>query len=181
MGEAERQAQYEQNLAEYEAQIEAAKAETGTPVTLSDVLRSVWYAGMALMGLWFLATNLVFRARLRRGRERVEYACPPPVYVTDAVETPCLFGSAIYVTREAAEDPVTLRHSVEHELTHRRHGDQLWAILRCLCLVLHWYNPLVWLAASLSRRDAELACDDALKARRRTRLRRGDDTAPGRG
>lgn len=161
LGEAERQAQYEQNLAEYEAQIEAAKAETGTPVTLSDVLRSVWYAGMALMGLWFLATNLVFRARLRRGRERVEYACPPPVYVTDAVETPCLFGSAIYVTREAAEDPVALRHSVEHELTHRRHGDQLWAILRCLCLVLHWYNPLVWLAASLSRRDAELACDEA--------------------
>ena len=85
LGEAERQAQYEQNLAEYEAQIEAAKAETGTPVTLSDVLRSVWYAGMALMVLWFLATNLVFRARLRRGRERVEYACPPPVYVLSLI------------------------------------------------------------------------------------------------
>ena len=53
LGEAERQAQYEQNLAEYEAQIEAAKAETGTPVTLSDVLRSVCYAGMALdCGFW---------------------------------------------------------------------------------------------------------------------------------
>ena len=34
LGEAERQAQYEQNLAEYEAQIEAAKAETGTPCLL---------------------------------------------------------------------------------------------------------------------------------------------------
>ena len=40
--EAEREAQYEQNAAEYEAQIEAAKAETGTPVTLSDILRYVW-------------------------------------------------------------------------------------------------------------------------------------------
>ena len=159
--EAEREAQYEQNAAEYEAQIEAAKAETGTPVTLSDILRYVWYGGMAAMALWFIVTNLVFRARLRRGRQRLEYACKLPVYVTDAVETPCLFGSAIYVTREAAADAMTLRHSVEHELTHRRHGDHVWAILRCACLVLHWYNPLVWLAAMLSRRDAELACDEA--------------------
>lgn len=56
---------------------------------------------------------------------------------------------------------MTLTHSVEHELTHFRHGDHVWALLRCLCLVLHWYNPLVWLAAALSRRDAELACDEA--------------------
>ena len=159
--EAEREAQYEQNAAEYEAQIEAAKAETGTPVTLSDILRYVWYGGMAAMALWFIVTNLMFRARLRRGRQRIDYACALPVYVTGAVETPCLFGSAIYVTREAAADALTLRHSVEHELTHRRHGDHVWALLRCACLVLHWYNPLVWLAAMLSRRDAELACDEA--------------------
>ena len=159
--EAEREAQYEQNAAEYEAQIEAAKAETGTPVTLSDILRYVWYGGMAAMALWFIVTNLVFRAKLRRGRQRLEYACKLPVYVTGAVETPCLFGSAIYVTREAAADAMTLRHSVEHELTHRRHGDHVWALLRCACLALHWYNPLVWLAAMLSRRDAELACDEA--------------------
>ena len=159
--EAEREAQYEQNAAEYEAQIEAAKAETGTPVTLSDILQYVWYGGMAAMALWFLGTDLVFRARLRKGRERLEYDFALPVYVTDAVETPCLFGRAIYVTREAAADALTLRHSVEHELTHHRHGDHVWAILRCICLVLHWYNPLVWLAAMLSRRDAELACDEA--------------------
>ena len=80
------------------------------------------------------------------------------------METPCLFGvlrPAIYLTPEAASEPVTLAHSVEHELTHYRHGDHIWALLRCLCLVLHWYNPLVWLAAALSRRDAELACDEA--------------------
>ena len=159
--EAEREAQYEQNAAEYEAQLEAAKAETGTPVTLSDILQYVWYGGMAAMALWFLGTNLVFRARLRKGRERLEYDFALPVYVTGAVETPCLFGRTIYVTREAAADALTLRHSVEHELTHHRHGDHVWAILRCTCLVLHWYNPLVWLAAMLSRRDAELACDEA--------------------
>lgn len=48
-----------------------------------------------------------------------------------------------------------------HEQTHYRHGDNLWAVLRGVCLALHWYNPLVWWAAELSRRDAELACDEA--------------------
>ena len=47
-----------------------------------------------------------------------------------------------------------------HEETHFRHGDHLWSYLRCACLAVHWFNPLVWWAAALSRRDCELACDD---------------------
>ncbi len=58
-----------------------------------------------------------------------------------------------------------LRHVLTHEFTHYRHGDHLWSMLRCLALAVHWWNPLVWLAAELSRRDAELACDEgALKS-----------------
>ena len=57
-------------------------------------------------------------------------------------------------------DETALRHALLHEQTHYRHGDHVWAVLRSVCLVLHWYNPLVWLAAALSRRDAELACDE---------------------
>lgn len=34
-------------------------------------------------------------------------------------------------------------------------------MLRGVCLAPHWYNPPVWWAAELSRRDAELACDEA--------------------
>ena len=52
-------------------------------------------------------------------------------------------------------------HAVEHELTHFRHGDHIWALLRGACLAVHWYNPMVWWAAVLSLRDAELACDEA--------------------
>ena len=59
------------------------------------------------------------------------------------------------------EDQNRMQHVLEHEMTHYRHGDYIWALLRVGCLVLHWYNPLVWCAALLSRRDAELACDEA--------------------
>lgn len=159
------QPQYMQSAAAPRPQPEAQLTETARPVTLSDILRCAWYAGMSAMALWLIATNLAFRARLAKRARRIEYpGCKLPLYITEAVETPCLFGvlrPAIYLTHEAASEPVTLAHSVEHELTHYRHGDHIWALLRCLCLVLHWYNPLVWLAAALSRRDAELACDEA--------------------
>ena len=159
------QPQYTQSAAAPRPQPEAQLTETARPVMLSDILRCAWYAGMAAMALWLIATNLAFRARLAKRARRIEYpGCKLPLYITEAVETPCLFGvlrPAIYLTPEAASEPVTLAHSVEHELTHYRHGDHIWALLRCLCLVLHGYNPLVWLAAALSRRDAELACDEA--------------------
>lgn len=159
------QPQHTQSAAAPQSQPEAQLTETARPVMLSDILRCAWYAGMSAMALWLIATNLAFRARLAKRARRIEYpGCKLPLYITEAVETPCLFGvlrPAIYITPEAASEPETLAHSVEHELTHYRHGDHIWALLRCLCLVLHWYDPLVWLAAALSRRDAELACDEA--------------------
>ena len=169
LSEPEQQLQYDQELPapvhEPDAAEPESRAETGTPVTVSDILRYAWYAGMAVLALWFLAANIAFRARLTRSARRMEYpGCKLPLYVSGAVETPCLFGvirPAVYLTPGAAADPVTLTHSVEHELTHFRHGDHVWSLLRCLCLVLHWYNPLAWLAVALSRRDAELACDEA--------------------
>lgn len=109
-------------------------------------------------------SNLHFSKKLQKTRwlyERRNDALP--VYESDAVETPCLFGlvrPAVYVTKEAVKDPKIMHHVLAHETTHYAHRDHIWAVLRCLCLVLHWYNPLVWWAADLSRRDAELACDE---------------------
>ena len=131
----------------------------------SRVLRIVWICGMCIMGLWFAATNLILSTKLRRNRTVHFYEdCPLPVYTSDAVDTPCLFGlfrPAVYLTSEAASDEATTRHAVEHELTHYSHKDHIWAILRGVCLAVHWYNPLVWCAAILSRNDSELACDEA--------------------
>lgn len=163
--EEEQAAQYEENLAQWQAELDQARAETGTPVTAADILLAVWAAGAAVMALVFLGSNLRLARRLRRSRTPLDIAgVPLPVYRTNVVDTPCLFGlvrPAIYLTPAAADDPVAARHAVEHERTHFSHGDHVWAILRCACLALHWYNPLVWWAALASRNDGELACDEA--------------------
>ena len=129
-----------------------------------DVLIPIWLVGMAAVLVIFLWSNLRFAARLRRSRgEKLgDSLSVIPVYVSGAVETPCLFGffsPTIYVTADCKNSEAVLRHVVAHESTHYRHGDNVWSILRCLTLALHWYNPLVWWAAVMSKRDAELACD----------------------
>jgi beta-lactamase regulating signal transducer with metallopeptidase domain len=124
----------------------------------------VWYIGIGIVGLTLLLSNLSFGRKLRKTRVRCQADhCKLPVYEVETLPSPCLFGlfrPAIYITPEVAGDEMKLRHVLAHELTHYRHGDHIWAALRCLCLAVHWYNPLVWLAATLSRRDAELACDE---------------------
>ena len=133
--------------------------------SLRQVLLAIWAGGAVVLAGLFLWANGRLSRRLRRTREPVAWdGAGVPVYVTAAVETPCLFGlfrPAVYVTPEAAADPAVLRHTVTHERCHRRQGDHIWAVLRCAALCLHWYNPLVWLAAAASRADGELACDAA--------------------
>ena len=130
---------------------------------------AVWGTGAALMTAVLTASNLHFYGGLRKRRKKLEVPdAPIPVYTAEGLPSPCLFGvfrPAVYLTPQAAENPDTLRHVLAHELTHYRHRDHLWSLLRCLALALHWYNPLVWLAVGLSKQDGELACDEGAVAR----------------
>ena len=150
------------------------------PIPVLRILGGLWLAGTAATGAAFALSNLRFARRLRRARVPLEGAdCPLPVYLADDLPSPCLFGllrPAVYLTSAAASDPAMLRHVLAHEVTHFRHRDHLWNALRGLALAVHWWDPLVWLAAALSRRDCELACDEgALK-----RLGDGERIAYGR-
>ena len=145
----------ESNLSEY--------YHFGGP-TLSDGVQVVWAAGAGMVLLAVLAANLRFAQKLRQSRRPLPTAgCPLPVYEAEELSSPCLCGvlrPAVYLTPEAAEDGTVRTHVLSHELTHFRHRDHIWSLLRCLALALHWYNPLVWAAVVLSKRDGELSCDE---------------------
>ncbi|WP_295583989.1 M56 family metallopeptidase [uncultured Oscillibacter sp.] len=130
---------------------------------LGNLLRTVWLCGAMAMAAWFLAVNLSVSARARKGARRMETTeSPVPVYVSETVPSPCLLGlvrQRIYVTPACTVDPAGLRHVLAHELTHRRQGDPWWSLVRAACLCFYWFDPLVWWAAALSRRDCELSCD----------------------
>ena len=113
-----------------------------------EVLRGIWLLGSVVLGTTLLVSNLSFATRLRRVRRPLKCAAEPiPVFTAEGLPSPCLFGllhTTIYVTPKTAENPVMLRHVIAHEVTHYRHLDHLWSILRGVALAVHWWNPLVW-------------------------------------
>ena len=145
--------------------------EESTPaeqrLTAMEMLPVVYIVGCVLVAAVFLLSNIRFALKLRRSREYLKEQHlklgAVPVYESAAIDTPCLFGfpkAAVYLTPEVLTDKTAQRHVLAHELTHYRHGDHLWSLLRCVAVTLHWYNPLVWAAAILSQKDGELACDE---------------------
>ena len=144
-----------------QVQQQVDQAQTGP--TLGQVAKVVWLAGVAVMAVWFAIVNLRYGLLLRRNREPLACESPIPVYVSEKVASPCLVGlfrPAVHLTPKSAASEETRRHVLTHELTHYRHGDHIWSLVRCVCLCVYWFDPLVWVAAYMSRRDCELACDE---------------------
>ena len=144
---------------------EPEKSAQKSAVSVRKIFIFVWASGAVLLGLWFLFCNLRYGRQLRAGvlRGIEPKDGRPAVRLTQTALSPCLFGlfpPAIYVTMDCAQDEQLLHHCAEHEYTHYLHRDHIWAVLRGVCLALHWFNPLVWWAAALSRTDAELFCDE---------------------
>ncbi len=129
---------------------------------LTLILGLVWLSGAAAFTIWFTAANLSFYRKLKRTRRIVAGNHTLPVYNVEELPSPCVFGlfrPAVYITPAALKKATTLSHVLAHEKAHLKHGDNWWALFRSIALALHWYNPLVWWAAALSRRDGELWAD----------------------
>lgn len=143
---------------------EAAEAPA-KPLTAMQIFQIVWAGGSALLGLWLLGTWLVFAIRLHKSRRFLSKRGGTRIYVSSAVKSPCLAGlvPAVYLTEDVLQTDST-ELILRHELTHLRHLDFLWSLCRTAAVILYWWNPFIWLAAILSKRDAELACDEAVAA-----------------
>lgn len=143
---------------------EAAKP-AAKPLTAMQIFQIVWAGGSALLGLWLLSTWLVFTIRLHKSRRFLGRQGRTRIYVSSAVKSPCLTGlvPAVYLTEDVLQTDST-ELILRHELTHLRHLDFLWSLCRTAAVIVYWWNPFIWLAAILSKRDAELACDEAVAA-----------------
>ena len=144
----------------------------GYPATLAWI----WLTGCLLVLLWFVYKNVRFRKTMRNNRIeeisgelkeiylqlcRERKVKPIPVYFTDPTPGACLVGVfRPYIVLPVITAPQDVKNVLTHEVCHLKNRDHIWNIVRLLCCAVHWFNPLVWIAASMSRTDSELRCDD---------------------
>ncbi len=112
-----------------------------------------------------LADALSFSTLLRRCAEEIGVRHVPELATSSLVASPALYG--IFRTRILLPADARARYSAEelrfillHELGHHRRRDLLAQTLLSIAVAVHWFNPLVWIAARIARRDCEYACDE---------------------
>ena len=137
---------------------------------------AVYVLGVAAVAGWFVIANVRFQRNLTKNRiaplegELLEYynsLCekygvkPLPVYFVDPLSSACLVGAVRpYIALPLAANVDQAKQMLAHELCHYKAKDHFWTLLTLICCVVHWFNPLVWAAAAMSRMDRELRCDD---------------------
>lgn len=142
----------------------------------SMLLAKIYAVGLILVVGWFIFSNVRFRMKLRAGQiepisgkllAQYEAMCkergvkPVPVIFTDPLPSACLVGVIRpYIALPLTASPADAIHVLTHEVCHLKNHDHLWSLLRLVCCMVHWFNPLVWIAADMSRTDTELRCDD---------------------
>ena len=130
---------------------------------LIRIAPTIWLCGSIAAGCWFAIVNMRFHHMLMRSRKQIDSSRKLLVYQVSGLSSPCLFGiihPAIYLKEETSLQDEQLLMILQHEICHYQHKDHIWSVMRSLCIIIWWWNPLVWAAAAESKRDCEMACDE---------------------
>jgi len=164
---------------------ESVDAATQPWLRLSGVLPFLWLAGAFLLGGYIIICNLkLWRAAsvecpstdketlklLEECRTAIGLRIIVPLIPSEKVNTPILMGfirPRLLIPGNITEKLTReeLRYVFLHELGHVKRHDIALGWVTALLQVLHWFNPVVWLAFHRMRSNRESACDALVLSR----------------
>ncbi|MDD3641861.1 MAG: M56 family metallopeptidase [Candidatus Krumholzibacteria bacterium] len=160
--------------------IDAAGRSGAIGLHWSEVVLLVWIAGAVVMMAWFLFTTAIagrvargavpagdrLRAVARATAAEIGLERPVRVLLSERVMTGITTGCAdpavILPSASTAWSEERLRLVLSHELAHVKRRDGWIELLAHSATVLHWFNPLAWLAVRRLRIERERDCDNAV-------------------
>ena len=127
---------------------------------LLAIATAVWLCGAAGLLLYSLISLFQLQRRLLGA---TPLAGERQVWLADHLSSPFvlgLFRPRIFLPSDLPKEE--RGYILFHERTHIRRLDPCFRALAWLAAVIHWFNPLVWLAFYLAGRDMEISCDEAV-------------------
>lgn len=126
--------------------------------TLMDIGAVIWILGLMII----LTHGAVSYIRLK-GRLTTATLVYRNIYETDRIKYPFVLGfikPRIYLPLGLPEDE--LGYIIAHEETHIRRYDHIIKPVAYLAIVLHWFNPILWISYFLMVKDMEMSCDESV-------------------
>ncbi len=118
----------------------------------------VWLTGVAVMAICSMISYWKLRKQLA-----VTVLLRDNIYIADDIGSPFVIG---FVRPKICLPGTLSEKEQEYIILHEQHHIKRWdpavKIVAYLALMLHWFNPLVWLAFILASRDMEMSCDEAV-------------------
>ncbi|HHV28152.1 MAG TPA: hypothetical protein GXX73_00830 [Clostridium sp.] len=127
-------------------------------ITVSSL---IWIFGVIVLTIYSFSSYMKIKGKLQTAT-----LVEGNVFETDAISTAFVCGfirPRIYVPTNIGD--ANLSYILEHERTHIRRKDYLIKPIAFLALILHWFNPLMWLSFALMSRDMEMSCDESVMYR----------------
>lgn len=148
-------------------------------ITLRDILLFGWLLGVIILSLVTLIANINVYRRIKKQpnvthpavlqvfeqcKRQMSVKQPILLTVTDAVPSPAVYGfmkPRILLSSSLIRpmDADQFRYIFNHELAHIKRRDVAMNWLMHVLVILHWFNPIMWVVYARMRADQEIACD----------------------
>jgi bla regulator protein BlaR1 len=160
-------------LFELPAVLTEAAAPQAQALSGAAIILLLWVTASLVLGALVLRRSWLLRTQLRDVQPLASqdvfendagHSSWPPIWQTPHLPTPVATGllrPRIYLNASATgSDRKALQAILYHELAHVRRRDGWIVLLQTVAMILHPFNPLVWLANIRLSRYREQICDD---------------------
>ncbi len=133
-------------------------ASENSMITVMDIAAVIWIVTIVILLIYSMVSYLKIKKRVRyatMGKDNI--------FESDRITTPFVLGfihPKIYIPSHIK--PSELTYVLQHEQTHIKRFDYLIKPFVFLVLIVHWFNPLMWLCYRLMSKDIEMSCDESV-------------------
>ncbi|AFS77130.1 beta-lactamase regulatory protein BlaR [Gottschalkia acidurici 9a] len=140
----------------------------------------LWTTGTIFLGALVLVSSISFKKNkvnfskvkdlktiniLNLTKEKLKLKKDISIYTSNKIKTPFIYGilkPKVYIPKQILSlcNESELNYIILHELIHYKRKDLIWNLLSILAIIVHWFNPIVWISMKKMRQDREVACDN---------------------